>query len=239
MPKFSECWRCGKSGVRVLCRACDIAKYCSNICQRNDKYRHEVECKPVAIVRSCSSCKKSGSGLRACTGCYRVYYCDIKCQKSHRKVHKSDCSSTEDMIAELARKIFRFFPRQITELKFWGNHPAYDGLNLLENEGVDYSSDLKVLYLGVGDFRNVALTCASLPDTYEHVVTFALNDLESCILSRLVLFLYTCLLRVSLVITFLSTKISRKIILANDVLLEYLLISNNAFYFFLYISNKF
>ena len=73
---------------------------------------------------------------------------------------------------------------------YWGNQPAYDGLNLLENEGIDYSSDLKVLYLGVGDFRNVALTCASLADTYEHVVAFALNDLESCILSRLVLFIY-------------------------------------------------
>ena len=46
------------------------------------------------------------------------------------------------------------------------------------------------MYLGVGDFRNVALTCASLPDTYERVVTFALNDLESCILSRLVLIIY-------------------------------------------------
>ena len=190
MPKFSECWRCGKSGASVVCRACDIAKYCSNVCQRNDKSRHKVECKPVAIVRSCSSCKKSGSGLRACTGCYRVYYCDIKCQKSHRKVHKSDCSSTKDTIAKLARKILRFFPRHTTELYFWGNYPAYDGLNLLENEGADYSSDLKILYLGVGDFRNVALTCASLPDTYERVVTFALNDIETGILSRLVLFVY-------------------------------------------------
>ena len=193
MPKFCECWRCGKSGVSVVCPACDIAKYCSNVCQRNDKFRHEAECKPVAIVRSCSSCKKCGSGLRACTGCYRVYYCDIKCQKSHRKAHKSDCSSTEDTITKLAYKMLRFFAfSRIHNPKhyYWGNHPAYDGLNLLENEGADYSSDLKVLYLGVGDFRNVALTCASLPDTYERVVTFALNDLESCILSRLVLFVY-------------------------------------------------
>ena len=193
MPKFSECWRCGKSGVRVLCRACDIAKYCSNICERNDKSRHEAECKPVAIVRSCSSCKKCASGLRACTGCYRVYYCDIKCQKSHRKAHKSDCNSTKDTINKLAQEILRFFALRRTNISihyYWGNHPAYDGLNLLENEGVDYSSDLKVLYLGVGDFRNVALTCALLPDTYESVVTFALNDLESCILSRLVLFIY-------------------------------------------------
>ena len=192
MPKFSECWRCGKSGVSVVCRACDIAKYCSNVCQRNDKSRHEAECTPVAIVRLCSSCRKCGSGLRACTGCYRVYYCDIKCQKSHRKAHKSDCNNTEDRITELARKILLYFASRFFLKKhyYWGNYPAYDGLNLLENEGVDYSSDLKVLYLGVGDFRNVALTCASLPDTYERVVTFALNDIETCILSRLVLFVF-------------------------------------------------
>ena len=197
MPRFSECWRCGKTGVSVVCPACNIAKYCSNICQINDKSRHEAECKPVAIVRSCSSCKKSGSGLRTCTGCYRVYYCDIKCQKSHRKVHKSDCSRTEDRINELAQKMVLFFGlRRVyninnpKKLYYWGNHPAFDGLNMFENEGADYSSDLKVLYLGVGDFRNVALTCASLPDTYERVVTFALNDIETGILSRLVLFVY-------------------------------------------------
>ena len=195
MPKFSECWRCGKTGVSVVCRACDIAKYCSNACQRYDKFRHEAECKPVAIVKSCSSCKKSGSGLRACTGCYRVYYCDIKCQKSHRKAHKSVCRRTLNTIEELAQKMLLYFaPRwSLKKHYYWGNHPAYDGVNLLENEGVDgveYISDLKILYLGVGDFRNVALTCASLPDTYRHVVTFALNDIESCILSRLVLFIY-------------------------------------------------
>ena len=217
MPRFSECWRCGKTGVSVVCRACNIAKYCSNVCQRNDKYRHEAECKPVAIIRSCSSCKKSGSGLRACTGCYRVYYCDIKCQKSHRKAHKSDCSSTEDTIEELARKMLRFFAHRLIPHRshgridyYWGNYPAYDGLNLFENEGAEYSSDLKVLYLGVGDFRNVALTYASLPDTYGHVVTFALNDQESCILARLVLFIYM-LIKGKFGDHILCTKIFRKL----------------------------
>ena len=211
MPKFAECWRCGKTGVSVVRRACDIAKYCSNVCQRNDEFRHEAECTPVAIVRSCSSCKKSGSGLRACTGCYRVYYCDIKCQKSHRKVHKSDCSRTEETINKLGQKILLFFaPRWVLKKHYyWGNHPAYDGLNLLENEGADYSSDLKILYLGVGDFRNVALTCASLADTYERVVTFALNDLESCILSRLVLFIYM-LIRGKFDNHILCTRVTRK-----------------------------
>lgn len=194
MPRFSECWRCGKTGNSVTCRACDIAKYCSNACHRNDKFRHEAECKPVAIIKTCSSCRKSGSGLRACTGCYRVYYCDIKCQKSHRKAHKPDCSSTKDKIEGLVQRMFAYYSPRVKKVYpkhyYWGNYPAFDGVNLLENEGGDYSFDLKVLFLGVGDFRNVALSCALLPDTYGHVVMFTLNDRESCILARLVLFIY-------------------------------------------------
>jgi hypothetical protein len=73
---------------------------------------------------------------------------------------------------------------------YWGNVPAFDCLNLVENEGDDYSSGLKVLYFGVGDLRNVALTCASLPDSYSNKVLFTLNDKESCVLARLVLLLY-------------------------------------------------
>jgi hypothetical protein len=42
---------------------------------------------------------------------------------------------------------------------YWGNVPAFDCLNLVETEGTTYGSALKVLILGVGDLRNVALTC--------------------------------------------------------------------------------
>jgi hypothetical protein len=61
---------------------------------------------------------------------------------------------------------------------------------LVENEGVAYASSSNVLILGVGDLRNVALTCASLPDSYSNKVLFTLNDKESCVLARLVLLLY-------------------------------------------------
>ena len=194
MPRFSECWRCSNAGNTVTCPNCGIAKYCGKICQTNDKHRHKAECKPVAIVKTCSSCLKDSSSLKTCTGCYRVYYCNIQCQKSHRKQHKSECSKTKEKIMELVEQIIpNFLPGKIkiyAKHYYWGNAPAFDGVNLQENEGADYSSGLNVLYLGVGDFRNVAMTCAMLPDTYRHVVTFTLNDRESCILARLVLFIY-------------------------------------------------
>lgn len=194
MPKFSECWRCGNAGNNVCCPACQVAKYCSNPCLKNDKFRHEAECKPVAIIKTCSSCKKSGSGLRACTGCYRVSYCNIHCQKSDRKRHKSACGETKDKINDLAQQIHFYYEfcgmKKFPKQYYWGNFPAYDGLNLIENEGTDYESDLNILYIGVGDLRNVAITCASLPDKYGRVVKFTLNDIESCVLARLVLFVY-------------------------------------------------
>ena len=67
---------------------------------------------------------------------------------------------------------------------------AFDCLNLVENEGEDYGSALNLLFLGVGDLRNVALTCASLPDSYTNKLLFTLNDTAVCVLARLVLFLY-------------------------------------------------
>ena len=73
---------------------------------------------------------------------------------------------------------------------YWGNVPAYDCLNLVENEGAGYTEAVKVQILGVGDLRNVALTCASLPDSYENKILFTLNDREYCVLARLVLLVY-------------------------------------------------
>jgi hypothetical protein len=89
----------------------------------------------------------------------------------------------------------RFFPDSENAASdcpyyYWGNVPAFDCLNLAENEGVSYGSALNVLILGVGDLRNVALTCASLPDSYSNKVLFTLNDKHGCVLARLVLFLY-------------------------------------------------
>ena len=78
----------------------------------------------------------------------------------------------------------------VTRLYYWGNTPAVDCLNLEENEGADYNSPVNLLYLGVGDLRNVILTCASLPESYNGKVNFTLNDIAESTLARLVLLLY-------------------------------------------------
>ena len=166
-----------------------VTKYCSEKCQRNDIFRHEAECIPASILKTCTTCRKSGPNLKACTGCYQAFYCDANCQKNNCKRHKIDCEDVKETIKTLAQHILRELS-PCCKYYYWGNTPAFDCLNLVENEGEDYSSALNVLFLGVGDLRNVALTCASLPDRYSNKLLFTLNDKASCVLARLVLFLY-------------------------------------------------
>jgi hypothetical protein len=197
MPRFSECWRCGNTvGVGIICNLCEVAKYCSKKCQRNDIFRHEAECIPASILKTCKTCRKSGPNLKACTGCYRAFYCDGKCQKGNWGRHKIDCLEVKEIIETTTQLILaQYFIRSEKTASacpyfYWGNVPAFDCLNLIENEGGSYGSALKILILGVGDLRNVALTCASLPDSYSNRILFTLNDREGCVLARLVLFLY-------------------------------------------------
>ena len=195
MPRFSECWRCGKTSATVICRSCGVAKYCSNKCKENDIARHnDAECRPVSIRNTCLSCGTIGPSLQKCTGCYRAFYCDRTCQKKHRHEHKAECKRIAEKIESLAGALERyFFPnaaRDCLRHYYWGNVPAYDYLNLTENEGVDYNTTMNLLVFGVGDLRNVVMTCASLPKSFTSKVMFTLNDSDRCVLARLVLLLY-------------------------------------------------
>ena len=191
MPRFSECWRCGNTiDVCITCELCGVAKYCSEKCQKNDIFRHEAECIPASILKTCTSCRKSGSNLKACTGCYQAFYCDVNCQKSNWERHKIDCEDAKETIKTLAQRVFVKIAYAGSEYYYWGNTVAFDCLNLAETEREDYSSALNILFLGVGDLRNVALTCASLQDSYSNKLLFTLNDNAECVLARLVLFLY-------------------------------------------------
>lgn len=193
MPRFSECWRCGISDTHVVCNSCNVAKYCSDKCKQNDTARHtDAECRPVSVVRTCSSCRKTGLSLQVCTGCYRAFYCDAACQKNDREEHKRECQRIVGKIKTIAGTLeWHFSRKQICGAHYyWGNVPAYDYLNLSENEGVNYNSSMNVLVLGVGDLRNIVLTCASLPESFKNKVLFTLNDIDRCVLARLVLLLY-------------------------------------------------
>ena len=188
MPRFSECWRCGKIGNEFICDLCDVAKYCSEECRDTDIFRHQAECIPASILKTCTRCRQSGKDLKNCCGCYRAAYCNATCQKKDWRRHQIDCQGTKGMLKNTVELTImgRFFPDSENAASdcpyyYWGNVPAFDCLNLAENEGVSYGSALNVLILGVGDLRNVALTCASLPDSYSNKVLFTLNDKHGCV----------------------------------------------------------
>ena len=101
------------------------------------------------------------------------------------------CNQVKKATVALAKKMLDYFSSGKVNCGYyyWGNKPAFDCFNLLENEGEDYNNPMKVLYLGVGDLRNVASSCASLPGSGKNIL-FTLNDKASCVLARLVLLLY-------------------------------------------------
>lgn len=192
MPGFQECWRCQKISTVVVCGRCQVAKYCSSRCQERDQWRHKSDCNAAAVMQTCKKCGQVSANLKTCSACFQVFYCGVECQKKDRRRHRSDCKAVEvkiKSIAEILASKFAF-NNKLVKLYYWGNYPAFDYLNLEENEGYEYGTPLRLLVCGVGDLRNVALTCASLPKNHETKVEFTLSDIEPCTLARLVLLLY-------------------------------------------------
>ncbi|KAL7533064.1 hypothetical protein ACHAXR_005015 [Thalassiosira sp. AJA248-18] len=44
------------------------------------------------IMSTCAACGEDGDGLKACTACRLVKYCNVTCQKAHRPKHKNECT---------------------------------------------------------------------------------------------------------------------------------------------------
>lgn len=52
------------------------------------------------IILKCAACARGGEGLKTCTACKRVNYCNVACQKAHRAKHKKECKKwAEEMAA--------------------------------------------------------------------------------------------------------------------------------------------
>ena len=60
-------------------------------------------------MESCAACGKTDAGLKACTACKLVKYCNANCQIAHRLVHKKACRKK-------ARELF--------DLKLFADPPA-------------------------------------------------------------------------------------------------------------------
>ena len=202
MLKKDQCWRCdticSAPTAKIYCTRCEMAYYCSDKCKGSDEFRHQVDCQTAALKRKCSGCGKEKTGLKPCGSCRQVWYCDKECQKKSWPTHKAHCQQAAKKTSELAHQMkldfdikgFMNFHGIGNVLYYWGNIPATDLINLPLNEGCHYSKPLSVFACGVGDPRNVVLSLAQLPETYQEELTFVLNDICACTLARTVLILY-------------------------------------------------
>ena len=92
-----------------------------------------------------------------------VQYCGKSCQQTHWSTHKGDCKSPlmkptwrPSWVVEARRPAFinavgNSFVDQLAHGRqkyLWGNVPATDILNLQQNEGVDFTKDLRLLFAG-------------------------------------------------------------------------------------------
>lgn len=105
----------------------------------------------------CAKCTKVGTS--ACSGCHLVHYCGRDCQRSDWASHKKWCRSPLIKTSwrpqwAIERRMPEFVsderaPLPPVEKKFlWGNVPAYDSLNLEQNEGLQWDRGLHMLFAG-------------------------------------------------------------------------------------------
>ena len=204
MLKRDQCWRCDTlcsvPTAKIYCTRCEMAYYCSDKCKSNDEFRHQVDCQTAALKRKCSGCGKESTDLKQCGSCLQSWYCDQVCLKKSWPTHKAHCQQVTKKASELSDQLKDVFDYKesarlqgMETVYYWGNIPATDLINLPLNEGCDYSIPLSVLACGVGDPRNVVLSLAQLPESYQEEVTFVLNDICACTLARTVLILYMLL----------------------------------------------
>ena len=61
-------------------------------CSADDMNNLHITCTKAEEVDVCACCGKEGSdGLKACTACKMVKYCNRDCQIAHRPKHKKAC----------------------------------------------------------------------------------------------------------------------------------------------------
>ncbi|KAL7554293.1 hypothetical protein ACHAWF_017939 [Thalassiosira exigua] len=61
-------------------------------------------------MHRCAECGKGGSGLKTCTACKSVKYCNVSCQKAHRSDHKRECQKRATQIRDDA--LFKHHPKE-------------------------------------------------------------------------------------------------------------------------------
>ncbi|KAK0488270.1 hypothetical protein EDD18DRAFT_1291619 [Armillaria luteobubalina] len=141
-------------------------------------------------------------GTMSCSGCFLVRYCSKECQLKHWRSHKCDCrdilrssSWSPAWVREKRTPTFESAPRGMSQgaapifgmgLILWGNIPAIDIINAVDNEGMAdiRNRDLFLAFVASGDLRNMVRTINKLPGDYSGTIKIVLNDLNPIVVCR-------------------------------------------------------
>ncbi|KAG1746939.1 hypothetical protein EDB19DRAFT_1688539 [Suillus lakei] len=109
------------------------------------------------MVRKCNACRES-SNLKRCSGCHKVWYCSVSCQKSHWVRHIFTCKprrpiTTADHLALAVRN--NLFPQDPQTCEDYGFERAFTPEN---------RSKLLGLYIGLMDLGRMEIPAKTIND---------------------------------------------------------------------------
>lgn len=146
-------------------------------------------------------------GTMSCSGCFLVRYCSKECQLKHWGSHKYDCKNIlrsptwspawvrEKRTPKFADGNSQSAPPGMPQgvppvfgmgLILWGNIPAIDIINAVDNEGMAdiRNRDLSLAFVASGDLRNMVRAINKLPRDYSGTIKIVLNDLNPIVVCR-------------------------------------------------------
>ncbi|KAK0466665.1 hypothetical protein IW261DRAFT_1346445 [Armillaria novae-zelandiae] len=147
------------------------------------------------------------NGTMSCSGFFLVRYCSKECQLKHWGSHKYDCrnvlrspSWTPAWVREKRTPNFVHgdldsappgMPQGVPPvfgmgLILWGNIPAVDIINAVDNEGMSdiRNRDISLAFVASGDLRNMVRTINELPGDYSGTIKIVLNDFNPIVVCR-------------------------------------------------------
>ncbi|KAK0475690.1 hypothetical protein EDD18DRAFT_1265999, partial [Armillaria luteobubalina] len=144
-------------------------------------------------------------GTMSCSGCLLVRYCSKECQLKHWGSHKYDCRNTlrspswspawvrEKRTPKFVNENSDGAPPGMPQgtpsifgmgLILWGNIPAIDIINAVDNGDSRHTEQRYFLGFPSGDLRNMVRTINGLPGDYSGTIKIVLNDFSPVVVCR-------------------------------------------------------
>ncbi|KAJ3878463.1 hypothetical protein F5051DRAFT_230379 [Lentinula edodes] len=148
-------------------------------------------------VRAQRRCTEQG--FISCPRCQLVKYCSERCQKQHWPRHSSICAHPylegnwqPEWVLQERPPSFACSSATFSPSSFI--FPAFDALNLTQNEGIESTDkNYKLCFAACADIRNLIETVNNLPSNYQGRFDVLINNSDPIIINRDLVILYALL----------------------------------------------